>query len=115
MPKSSVGSPTCTPSFANVSPASWYACALCTHAFVGMQPDAQARAAQRGLLLDAGDLAAELCGADRRGVPGGAASEDGDVDVHSESVPSFACMGSMAASIVSESASSATWEKPWRS
>ena len=38
VPKSSVGSPTCTPSFANVSCASWKACALCTQAFVGMQP-----------------------------------------------------------------------------
>ena len=36
--QSSVGSPTTTPSFANVSFASWKACALCTQAFVGMQP-----------------------------------------------------------------------------
>ena len=59
------------------------ACALCTHALVGMQPDAQAGAAERGLLLDAHDLAAELGGADRGRVPGRAASEDGDVDIHS--------------------------------
>ena len=37
-PQSSVGSPTTTPSFANVSFASWKACALCTQALVGMQP-----------------------------------------------------------------------------
>ena len=36
--KSRVGSPTCTPRRANVSRASWSACALCTQAFVGMQP-----------------------------------------------------------------------------
>ena len=36
--KSSVGSPTCTPSLANVSPASLSANAVCTQAFVGMQP-----------------------------------------------------------------------------
>ena len=38
VPKSSVGSPTETPSFANVSRASWIACAVCTQALVGMQP-----------------------------------------------------------------------------
>ena len=48
-------------------------------------PDAQARAAELGLLLDAGDLRAELGGADRGGVAAGAASEDGDVNVHSSS------------------------------
>jgi hypothetical protein len=31
--------------------------AVCTHAFVGMQPDAQARAAELGLLLDAATFA----------------------------------------------------------
>ena len=36
--KSRLGSPTCTPSLPNVSWASWYAWALCTHAFVGMHP-----------------------------------------------------------------------------
>jgi hypothetical protein len=36
--KSSVGAPTCTPSFANVSSASLIANAVCTHALVGMQP-----------------------------------------------------------------------------
>ena len=43
---------------------------------------AQAGAAELGLLLDAGDLRAELCGADRGGVAAGAASENGDVNVH---------------------------------
>jgi hypothetical protein len=47
-----------------------------------MQPDAQARAAELRLGLDAGDLAAELGGADRGRVAGRAASEDGDVDIH---------------------------------
>ena len=36
--KSSCGSETLTPSFANVSRASCSACAVCTHALVGMQP-----------------------------------------------------------------------------
>jgi hypothetical protein len=36
--KSSSGSPTLTPSLAKVSPASFSAKAVCTHAFVGMQP-----------------------------------------------------------------------------
>ena len=35
---SSRGSPTCTPNFAKFSAASWIAYAVCTHAFVGMQP-----------------------------------------------------------------------------
>src|SRR4051812_30892074 len=38
LPKSSCGSLTLTPSFANVSSASWIANAVCTHAFVGMHP-----------------------------------------------------------------------------
>src|SRR3954447_2988891 len=38
LPKSSCGSPTLTPSFGNVSSASWIAKAVCTHAFVGMHP-----------------------------------------------------------------------------
>ena len=37
-PKSSSGSPTLTPSLANVSSASLSANAVCTQAFVGMQP-----------------------------------------------------------------------------
>src|SRR4029079_11927264 len=45
-------------------------------------PDAQARAAELRLGLDAGDLAAELRGADRRRVAGRAASENCDVDIH---------------------------------
>ena len=36
--KSSCGAPTATPSFGNVSSASFRPCAVCTHAFVGMQP-----------------------------------------------------------------------------
>src|SRR5581483_2568160 len=36
--RSSRGAPTSTPSFANVSSASFSAYAVCTHAFVGMQP-----------------------------------------------------------------------------
>src|SRR5262249_48389023 len=43
--------------------------------------DAQARAAELGLPFDAGDLRAELCGADGGGVAARAASEDGDVNV----------------------------------
>jgi hypothetical protein len=38
VPKSSSGEPTLTPSFPNVSSASLRAKAVCTHAFVGMQP-----------------------------------------------------------------------------
>src|SRR6266498_1729217 len=38
LPKSSCGSPMLTPSFANVSSASLIENAVCTHAFVGMQP-----------------------------------------------------------------------------
>jgi len=38
LPKSSCGSPTLTPSFANVSSASLIENAVCTHAFVGMHP-----------------------------------------------------------------------------
>ena len=45
-------------------------------------PDAQARPAQLGLLLDAGDLRAELRCADRGGVATGATAQDGDVDFH---------------------------------
>src|SRR5215203_1975888 len=45
-------------------------------------PDAQAGPAELGLLLDADRLRAELGGADRSGVPTGAAPEDGDVTFH---------------------------------
>ena len=38
VPKSSCGSPTCTPSFANVSSASFSEKAVCTQALVGMHP-----------------------------------------------------------------------------
>src|SRR5207245_1613886 len=48
-------------------------------------PDAQARAAELGLLLDAGDPGAQLGGADRRGVTARPATEDGNVKVHLES------------------------------
>ena len=44
--------------------------------------DAQAGAAELGLLLDADDLRAELRGADRGRVAAGAASEDGNVTFH---------------------------------
>ena len=44
--------------------------------------DAQAGAAELRLGLDAGDLAAELRGADRRRVAGRAASENCDVHIH---------------------------------
>src|SRR5581483_1927311 len=44
--------------------------------------DAEAGAAQLRLLLDAGDLRAELCGADRRRIPAGASSQNCNVDVH---------------------------------
>jgi hypothetical protein len=37
-PKFSCGRETSTPNLANVSLAWWSACAVCTHAFVGMQP-----------------------------------------------------------------------------
>src|SRR5205807_9013353 len=45
-------------------------------------PDAEARAAELRLHLDAGDLRAELRGADGGGVPARAAPEDGDVKLH---------------------------------
>ena len=45
-------------------------------------PDAQARAAELRLGLDARDLAAELRGADRRRVAGRPSSENCDVDIH---------------------------------
>ena len=45
-------------------------------------PDAEARAAELRLLLDADDLRAELRRADRGGVPARAAAQDGDVTVH---------------------------------
>ena len=45
-------------------------------------PDAQARSAELGLLLDARDLGAELRGANRCGVAAGASAEDCDVDIH---------------------------------
>ena len=48
-------------------------------------PDAEAGAAELGLLLDADDLAAELGGANRSRVSGRASSEDGDVTLHSGS------------------------------
>ena len=48
----------------------------------GNAADAQAGPAELGLLLDAGDRRAELRCADRGGVAAGAASEDGDVNVH---------------------------------
>ena len=48
-------------------------------------PDAQAGAAELRLLLDADDLAPELGGANRCGVPGRPASEDGDVTFHAGS------------------------------
>ena len=44
--------------------------------------DAEAGAAELGLLLDAGDRRAQLRGADRGGVAARAAPEDGDVNVH---------------------------------
>ncbi len=80
--KSSSGSETVTPSFPNESRAWCRKCAVCTHALVGMQPDAQARAAELRLLLDADHLRAELGRADRGRVPAGAAAEDCDVDFH---------------------------------
>ena len=45
-------------------------------------PDAQAGAAELGLLLDARDLRAQLGGADRGGVAAGPAAQDCDVYVH---------------------------------
>src|SRR5581483_3354605 len=48
--------------------------------------DAQARAAELRLLLDARDLRAELCGANRCGIAAGAAPEHGDVYVHISSL-----------------------------
>jgi hypothetical protein len=48
----------------------------------GDAADAQARPAELRLPLDAGDARAQLRGADGRGVPTGAASEYGDVDIH---------------------------------
>ena len=54
-------------------------CAVCTQALVGMQPDAQARAAELGLLLDAHDLRAQLGGADRCGVAARPTAQNCDV------------------------------------
>jgi len=51
----------------------------------GNAPHAQAGAAEVGLLLDAGNLRAELRGADGGAVAAGAASEDGDVNFHCSS------------------------------
>src|SRR5581483_11631613 len=48
----------------------------------GDAADAQARAAEGRLLLDADDLRPELRGADRGRVPPGAAAEHGNVTVH---------------------------------
>jgi hypothetical protein len=48
----------------------------------GDAPDPQARAAERGLQLDARHPAAELCRPDRCRVPRWASTEDGDVDFH---------------------------------
>ena len=56
-------------------------------------PDAEARAAELGLLLDARDLRAQLGGADRCGVPAGATAQNCDIDIHEAIVPS--CYGTM--------------------
>ena len=80
-----------------------------------VRSNAEARPAERRLALDAGDVGSELGGADRGRVPGRTASEDGDVDVHPVSVPSVVGVCSRCASIVTESSSSPTRSKPWRS
>ena len=50
-------------------------------------PDAQAGAAELGLLLDARDLRAQLGGADRCGVAAGATAQNCDIDIHEAIVP----------------------------
>ena len=54
-------------------------------------PDAQARAAELRLGLDARDLAAQLRGADRRRVAGRPSSENCDVDIHGGNPRSVGC------------------------
>ena len=77
-----------TPSLANVSLG-------LVHRVRGLHPglrrdaaDAQAGAAELGLLLDADDLRAQLGGADRGRVAAGASAEDGDVTFHLSTFPS---------------------------
>jgi hypothetical protein len=52
--------------------------------------DAEARASQLRLLLDAGGLGAELRGADRGGVAARTAPQDGNVTFHRSLAPSVA-------------------------
>ena len=80
--KSSSGSPTETPSLRE-------RVARLVQEVRGLHPrlrrdaaDAQAGAAELGLLLDADDVRAELRGADRGGVPAGPATENCDVALH---------------------------------
>ena len=77
--KSRASAPTCTPSFANVSSALDRERGL--HPRLGRDAaDAQARAAELGLLLDADGFRAQLPRANRGGVAAWA-SEDGDVAI----------------------------------
>jgi hypothetical protein len=80
----------------------------------GNTAHAEAGSTQPGLPFDARDLATQLSSADRGRVPGRAASEDGDIDIHADSVPSVGCV-SRCASMVTESSLSPTRSKPWRS
>ena len=81
--KSSCGSPTWTPSLAKVSSASLIAKAVCTQAFVGMQPTTRRQVPpSSGSFSMQTVLGAELRGADRGRVAARAASQDGNVTFH---------------------------------
>ena len=115
-PQSSVGSPTTTPSFANVSFASWKACALCTQALVGMQPTRRQvppRASASSMHATcAPSWAARMAAVYPAGPPPRMATS---TFIRYRSLRSSVDVGSNRASIVRESASSPTREKPWRS
>ena len=80
--RSSFGAPTSTPNLAKLSSASFSANAVCTHAFVGMQPTRRQVPPSSGSCSMQTAVRAELRGADRGGVAARAASEDGDVAFH---------------------------------
>ena len=81
-PKSSFGSPTLTPSFAKVSSASLIANAVCTHAFVGMQPTRRHVPPSSGSFSMQAAFAPSCAARIAAGVSPRAASEDGDVTFH---------------------------------
>ena len=81
-PKSSCGAPTLTPSCANVSSADLEPVRGLHPGLRGDAADAQARAAELWLLLDADGLRAQLRCADCGRVAARPAPEDGDVAFH---------------------------------